>query len=153
MNDTPTIKSAKAKAAKYCAYQERTQQQLRDKLFSWGLYGDDVEEVILFAITEGFVNEERYARSYCSGHFILKKWGRIKIKNSLQQKNISSYCIDLGLQEIDEEDYLELLKELATKKYEALKDQDTYIKKQKTARYLMQKGFESELIWSRLSLF
>ena len=152
MGDTPTIKSAKTKAAKYCAYQERTQQQLRDKLYNWGLYGDDVEEVISFAITEGFINEERFAQSFASGHFRLKKWGKLKIINSLQQKGLSSYCIDKGLEEIDDQEYEEMIQELAKKKLNTIKDTDLFIKKQKIARYLLQKGFESELVWRQLNL-
>lgn len=148
MSDTPTIKAAKTKAAKFCAYQERTQQQLRDKLYNWGLYGDDVEEVIAFTISEGFINEERFAQSYASGHFRLKKWGKLKIKNGLVQKGLSTYCIDKGIEEIKEEEYLATIEELLSKKYQQLKDDQAYIKKQKAVKHLIQKGYESDIVWA-----
>ena len=147
MGDTQLLKSAKNKAAKYCAYQERTQQEVRDKLYKWGYYGDDVEEVIAFLISEGFVNEERYAIAYVRGHFNQKKWGRLKIKLGLQQKDISPYCIKKGLAEINNTAYEEAIESLLKKKYNQLSGEDLYVKKNKSVRYVMQKGFEPNLIW------
>ncbi|MFQ3213631.1 MAG: regulatory protein [Marivirga sp.] len=149
MSDTPTIKAVKLKAVKFCAYQERTQQQLRDKLYQWGLYGDDVEEVIAFAISERFINEERFAQSYASGHFRLKKWGKLKIKNGLGQKGLSNYCIEKGMAEINQAEYISTIEQLLAQKYRLLKDKEKYIKKQKAVRHLIQKGYESELVWSK----
>lgn len=142
-----SVKEAKLKAADYCAYQERTQQQVRDKLYSYGLYKDEVEEVISDLIVEGFLNEERFAIAYAGGKFRLKKWGRLKIIQGLKQQNISDYCINKALKEIEEEAYYQTLASLAAKKWETEKEQDLYKKKNKVARYLIGKGFESHLIW------
>ena len=146
-----TIKEGKSRAAKYCATQERSQQQVRDKLYDWGLYGDEVEEVISWLISEDFVNEERFAQAYVSGHFKLKKWGRIKIKQGLEQKKISEFCINKGLKEIDDLVYESTIKELVQIKWRLLKEANLYIKKQKVVRYLLQKGFESDLIWEQVN--
>ena len=146
------LKAAKLKTAKYCAYQERTQQQLRDKLYDWGLYADDVEEVLSFAIEEGFINEERFAQAYASGHFNLKKWGKVKISHALKQKGLSSYCIEKGLEEIEADQYNETILSLLKKKLASLKETDDFVKKQKAANYLIQKGYESDLVWKALNL-
>ena len=146
-----TIKEGKARGAKYCAGQERSQQQVRDKLYDWGLYGDEVEEVLSWLISEDFVNEERFAQSYVRGHFKLKKWGRIKIKQGLQQKKISDYCIKVGMNEIDPQAYEDTINRLVEKKWNALKEQNLYIKKQKTVRFLLQKGFEADLVWEAVN--
>ncbi|MBK6267111.1 RecX family transcriptional regulator [Marivirga sp. S37H4] len=143
-----TIKEGKTKAMKFCAYQERTQQQVRDKLYDWGLYGDEVEEVIGYLITENFLNEERFAKTYASGHFRMKKWGRIKIKQGLEQKKLSTYCIKKGLEEIDSVEYQETLNELLSKKYQSIRDSNLYIRKQKAVKYLLQKGYEADLVWA-----
>lgn len=142
-----TIKEGKSRGAKYCSLQERSQQQVRDKLYDWGLYGDDVEEVISWLISEDFINEERFAESYVRGHFNLKKWGRIKIKQGLEQKKISDYCIKTGMKQIDNEDYQNTINSLLEKKWKTLKESNLYIKKQKAVRYLLQKGYEADLIW------
>jgi regulatory protein len=142
-----TVKEGKSRGAKYCALQERSQQQLRDKLYDWGLYGDEVEEVISWLISEDFINEERFAQSYARGHFNQKKWGRIKIKQGLEQKKISAYCIKIGLKEIDDEAYQNTINSLLEKKWKTLKESNQYIKKQKAVRYLLQKGYESDLVW------
>ncbi|PTB97922.1 RecX family transcriptional regulator [Marivirga lumbricoides] len=145
-----TIKEGKAKAAKYCALQERSQQQVRDKLYEWGLFGDEVEEVISYLITENFLNEERFAVAYASGHFRMKKWGKIKIKQGLEQKKISSYCIKKGLETIDSSEYFDTLEQLLSKKFSVLKDANLYVRKQKAVKYLLQKGFEADKVWEAM---
>jgi len=144
---------AKVKAAKYCAYQERTQQEVRDKLYSYGLYADAVEEVLSELISDGFVNEERFAQAFVRGKFRSNKWGRIKIEIGLRQKGISDYCIRSGLQEISEADYTDTLKSLIQKKWNSLKGEDSYPRKHKTARFVQGKGYESDLIWKILADF
>lgn len=141
---------AKAKAAKYCAYQERTQQEVRDKLYQYGLYSEAVEEVLSELITDGFINEERYAQAYCRGKFGQNKWGRIKIAMGLKQKGLSTYCIRKGMREIEEADYQQQLTDLCQRKWQSLEGEDTYQRKNKTARYLMGKGYETDLVWKTL---
>jgi len=147
MTITNMRQQAKAKAAKYCAYQERTQQQVRDKLYQYGLSGDTVEEVLTELIADNFINEERYAQAFCRGKFSQNKWGRIKIEMGLKQKGLSPYCIRKGLKEIKEYDYLQQLHDLCERKWQSLEKEDTYQRKNKTARYLMGKGYETELVW------
>ncbi|MEQ8925876.1 MAG: RecX family transcriptional regulator, partial [Fulvivirga sp.] len=84
-------KEAKLKAADYCAYQERSQQQVRDKLYTYGLYSEDVERILSELITENFINEERFAIAYAGGKFRVKKWGRNKILQGLNQHRVSNY--------------------------------------------------------------
>ena len=141
---------SKVKAAKYCAYQERTQQEVRDKLYSYGLYSDAVEEVLSELISEGFVNEERFAQAFARGKFRNNKWGRIKIEIGLRQKGLSDYCIQSGFREINEEAYRDTLQALIQKKWDALEGEEPYARKHKTARYALGKGYESELVWKIL---
>lgn len=147
---TTLREQSKIKVARYCAYQERTQQEVRNKLYSYGLAGDVVEDLLAELITEGFVNEDRYAKAFCRGKFTNNKWGRVKITLELRQKKISEYCIRTGLQEIEEEDYLRLLKNLVDQKWKSLKGEDAYVRKNKTARYAIGKGFEPELVWQAI---
>lgn len=144
------MKEAKIKAGNYCAYQERTQQEVRNKLYNLGLYSDEVEEVLTELITENFVNEERYAKAFARGKFRYKQWGRKKITYALKQKKISTYCIDQALHEISEEEYEQEILRLIEKKSSQLSG-DVFIVKNKIARYLIGKGFEQELVWSFLN--
>ena len=81
----------------YCAYQERAQQEVRDKLYELGMTMDEVEEIMSDLITENFLNEERFATQFAGGHFRIKGWGRVKIQHALEQKRVSKYNIKLGL--------------------------------------------------------
>lgn len=146
------MKAAKIKAGNFCAYQERTQQEVRDKLYSFGLYRDEVEDVLSELITDNYVNEERYAKSFAGGKFRLKKWGRKKIIYALKQKNISSYCIDKALNEISDTEYENEITRLIDKKYNQISG-DEYIVKNKVVKYLVGKGFEQELVWNLLNDF
>ena len=131
--------------SRYCAYQDRTQQQVRDKLYDLGLRSDVVEEVITALVTDGFINEERFARSFAGGKFRIKKWGRLKIEHQLKMKGLTEYCVRAGMKEIEDDDYLKTLEELASKKYESLNGTEA-IKKEKTKRFLANKGYEFDLI-------
>jgi len=71
---TPT--QAKSLIAKYCAYQERCHQEVRDKLYSYGLTPDDVELLIYELIQQDFINEERFTLAFVRGKFVYKKWGK-----------------------------------------------------------------------------
>ena len=88
----------------YCAYQERAQQEVRDKLYELGMTMDEVEEIMSDLIAENFLNEERFAVQFAGGHFRIKGWGRVKIQHALQQKRVSKYNIKIGLKAIEEDE-------------------------------------------------
>lgn len=126
----------------YCAYQERAQQEVRDKLYELGMTMDEVEEIMSDLIAENFLNEERFAVQFAGGHFRIKGWGRVKIQHALQQKRVSSYNIKIGLKAIDEDAYLKTLQQLATKKWNSLKGERGLSRMAKTYAFLHQRGFE-----------
>jgi len=139
-------KAAHAKAESYCAYQERSQQEVRDKLYDWGLHHNEVEEVITELILTNFLNEERFAMAYVSGKFNIKRWGKIKIKQGLKLKRVPEKMIIKALNTIDYDDYLAAILAAAEKKAPFITEKDPYKKKYKLVSYLMGKGFESNLI-------
>ncbi len=94
------------KLQRYCAYQDRCHSEVRSKLLDLGIYGDELEEIIAELITDNFLNEERFARSYARGKFNIKKWGRHRIKQELKRRQITDYCLRKAMEEIEETDYL-----------------------------------------------
>ena len=143
-----TPEEAKVKIMHYCAYQERSHKQVKNKLYDWGLYSSDVNELISYLITEGYVSEERFAKSFVGGKFRMKKWGRLKIIRELESHQLTSNCIRIGLKEIDETDYDKTLKEIIFKKSGQISESNSFIKKNRIARYAIQKGFEPDLVWA-----
>lgn len=139
------------RASAFCAYQERTQQEVRERLYGEGVDKDVIEETIVKLIEDNFLNEERFAKAYAGGKFRMKKWGRLKIKNNLRLKGLSDYCIRKGLMEIEDDDYQNTILELIEKKKKDIKDRNILIKKNKLARYLIGKGYEPELVWENLN--
>jgi len=98
-------------------------------------------------ITEDFVNEERYAKTFARGKFQFNKWGKLKIRQALQFKGLSDYCQRIALEEIGEEDYHQQVISLIQKKLDSLKKTDPWITKNKAAQYAIGKGYESEIVW------
>ena len=135
---------------RYCAYQERSHQEVRDKLYSYGLHKGDVEEILSRLITEGFLNEERFAKAFAGGKFRIKKWGRRKITHELEAHHITPKCIEKGLKEIDENDYRKSLKDILKKKLAQVVDTNQFKKNDKVARFAIAKGYEPELVWQFL---
>jgi len=145
-----TPQEALAKMYRYCAYQERSHQEVKNKLYTFGLYKSEVDELITRLITEGFLNEERFAKAFAGGKFRMQKWGRIKIVHELEAKGLTKNCIKSGLREIDENDYLHTLQDLLEKKAAQVQQEDPFVKRDQMARYAIQKGFEPELVWQLL---
>lgn len=148
-----TIHQALIKAMHFCAFQERAHSEVRKKLSDWGITRAEAEHVIAELITENYLNEERFTRSFVRGKFAQKGWGKLKIKQELYSKQVSETSIELALsEEISQEDYLDMLKKLCDKKYKELKSEDDiWKKKQKIARFLSNRGFESNLIQELLN--
>lgn len=141
-----------AKIKHYCAYQERSHKEVKEKLFSFGLYKTEVETLIVQLIEENYLNEERFAIAYAGGKFRIKLWGRQKIKYALKQKQVSDYCIKKALMAIDNDEYLNASKKLAAEKLATLKTEKNLLnKKKKLQQYLLQKGFEPSLIFETLN--
>lgn len=138
------------KIQKWCAYQERCQQEVRDKLYEYGLWTDAVEELISKLISDNFINEERFAKTYARGKFNIKKWGRIKIKQQLKQKRISDYCIKKAMEEIDANLYYDTLKKTLLQKNKIIKESNPIKLKFKLASFAMSRGFEQDLIFDAL---
>ncbi|WP_395803616.1 regulatory protein RecX [Daejeonella sp.] len=137
---------AKVKAESYCAYQERSQFEIRNKLYEWGLFQNDVEEIISELIESNFLNEERFALAYTLGKFRIKSWGKIKIKQALKLKRVPDKLIKKSLQSIDDDDYLTMLKRILEKKAENLRETDSFKRRYLLTRYGSGKGFELDLI-------
>jgi len=120
-------------------------------LRSLSFSGEDLEEALALLISEDFLNEERFARSYCRGKFNQNNWGRLKIMRYLKQKDVSDYCIRKGMEEIEEEAYEATLNRLFKKKWDTLSsEKNLWVKKKKTKDYLLSKGFEPGLIDARM---
>ncbi|MCC6384414.1 MAG: RecX family transcriptional regulator [Bacteroidia bacterium] len=135
------------KARRFCAYQERSHQQVRDKLYSWGLHKKDVEKVIVLMIEEGYLNEERFAMAFAGGKFRIKHWGKRKIEVALRQHKVSEYCISKALNSIDEKEERLTAESLARKYFQRSKEKNQKRRRQYTVRYLLTKGYESGIAW------
>lgn len=138
------------RAQQSCVYQERCHQEMRTKLYEWGLYPDAVENIIVNLITDNFLNEERFAKAFAGGKFRIKKWGRIKIKIELGKRNVSAYCIKKGILEIDDKEYIKTLKQIIEKKSKEIKGGKVQVRNYKIAQYAASRGFEQDLIWDIL---
>lgn len=135
-----------AKARRYCDAQERCHQQVRDKLYTWELHQEEVEQVISQLIGEGFLNEQRFAEGYAVSKFRQKDWGRVKIREALRLKKISAPCIKNALMAIDDEEYMAYLSAAVEKLRPKAKGRNEWEREQRVKRYLMGRGFEPDLI-------
>jgi regulatory protein len=139
-----------AKICRYCAYQERSHQEVKNKLYEYGLYTDEVDELLARLVTEGFLNEERFAKAFAGGKFRIKKWGKNKIVHELQSLGLTKKCIARGLTEVDDKDYRKTLKNLIRKKAEATTEPNIFKRRDKVARFVIGKGYEPELVWEEV---
>ncbi|MEZ4911251.1 MAG: regulatory protein RecX [Saprospiraceae bacterium] len=136
---------------RYCAVQDRSHFEVRTKLLQHQVYGLTLEEIMADLITEGFLNEERFAKSYIRGKFRMKGWGKIKILQGLKLHKISDYSIREGLKEIDDNDYLATVQDLILKRIKGnITTLDSHVERQKVVQFVMTKGFEVDIVLDAL---
>ena len=141
----------RASIIRYCNYQERCHQEVRDKLYELGAHTGEVNQFIADLIDSGLLNEERFAKAYVRGKFRMKQWGRVKIIQGLKQHRISPYLIQKSLKEISPDDYFGTALKLANKKWATLSGSELH-KKSRLFRYLYQRGYENNLIGEVMQL-
>ena len=138
---------------KYCAIEERCEFDIRKKLIQWEVKENTINEIIEILIKERFLNEERFAKIFCEVKLRTRKWGRIKIIYELKKRYISENNIKKGLTTISEFEYVQILKELLQNKSKSIKEVNQLKKKQKIVNFLLQRGFESNLIWDHIDIY
>ena len=143
---TYTPSQAKPKIEKFCAYQERSHQQVKRKLQGYGLNGTDADILLVELMHANFLNEERYAMAYARGKFKIKGWGKAKIKQGLKREGVGEKLIQQALASLGMDDYLDTLNTLTTKKWPLIKGASHIEKVFKLKRYLVGKGYDFEAI-------
>ncbi len=146
-----TKEQALQKLRHYCTYQERSHFEVIQKLWELSIKKSEHDEIIATLIDEDYVNEERFAIQYAGGKFRMKEWGKKKILYGLREKKVSDYSIKKALAAINHEDYIKTLNKLAEEKYTSLKGEQYLERKKKAIDYLIQKGYEYELVNKALS--
>jgi regulatory protein len=139
------------KMQSWCAYQERCQQDARNKLYELGLWPEAVENIIVALIKDNFLNEERFAESFARGKFTIKKWGRIKIKQELKQKRVGDYCLKKAMLQINEDEYIKTLRRLIEVKQKLIHEKSPIKLKYKLMNYALSKGYEKDLVFDVLN--
>ena len=126
---------------------------MKQKLWDLGVWRSEHDEIISSLIEDDYLNEERFAKAFVGGKFRMKDWGRKKIYYGLKEKGVSDYIIKRAMKEIEDDAYCKTLRELAEKKYNSLKGEQYLVRKKKTMDYLLQKGYEPQLVTSIVNSF
>lgn len=137
------------KIQSYCLYQDRCIKEVKNKLYSFKVSSQLVENIVEYLIDNDYLNEERYTKMFIQGKLRIKKWGRIKLKYELRSKGIDIKIINEHINQINEEDYIEYFNEFSTNKIKFLKgtlDQ----KKRSFINYFTYRGWENDLIYQKL---
>lgn len=149
---TYSIEEAKARMESYCAYQERCHKEVQQKLRKMRMIPDAIDQVIFHLLQHNFLNETRFSQAFARGKFRVKKWGKNRIKNELKMRDISKYNVTLALKEIPDSDYYTTFQELVEKRLRQLENETNLQKKRKKlADYLLYRGWESHLVWNKIS--
>lgn len=155
---TLSVDEAVARMGKYCAYTERSTDDVKKKLKTLGVSAEDTQLVMERISKMGFLNESRFASAFATGKFRMKKWGKKKLGMEMKRKGLTDELIQKGLSQLSEMDYTETLDTLLQKKWKVISrsvsDDDDYETKQKhkqkLVRFALQKGYEADLIFERI---
>ena len=150
-NKDLTTKQIESKLQYYCSYQDRCHKEVIEKLKTFNIKSNESNEIISNLIKDNYLNESRFSENFVRGKFKIKNWGKVRIVRELKQRNISSYNINLGLKEIDSQEYQNKLDEIFKNKLSSLDNLNKTIKKKKIISYLLYRGWESNLIYSKIN--
>ncbi len=134
------------KAATYASRCEHCESEVREKLLIWGGTSEETDEIIAYLIEERYIDNQRYANSYAKDKFRFNHWGKYKISIMLRSKDIDSEIIEEALDQIDEKEYLDKLRQILRDKLRSLKYSSEYEKKGKLFKFAQSRGFESGAI-------
>ena len=148
---TPEHEFLLAKMQNYCSYQERSFFDVKNKLISWNVQEKIMDKIISKLVDQDYLNEERYAKAFTGGKFRINKWGKNKIINELHKKQIPDIYIQIGINEIDDNEYFNTLKEIISKKDANLKIANQEKRMQKLANYAISKGYDRGIVWKILN--
>jgi regulatory protein len=142
------LKRGFASAAKYCAFRERAPKEVFDKLLSWEFSEEEASQIIAELKAEKYLDEVRFARAFCHDKFQFNHWGKIKIRLEISQFDLNANIIEDSMEAINAEKYLEILTQLAQKKWSLIQHKgEDFTQRRKVADYLLRKGFEGDLVW------
>ena len=146
---TYTLQEATKKLEHYCAYQERCHQEVQQKLESMHMIPEAIDIIIVHLLEHNFLNEERFAKTFVSGKFKIKKWGRRRLSFELKKKDVGKVNINQALAEIENTEYTKVFNELAEKRLLSIKETNKFKKKKKLIDYLLYRGWESHLVYEK----
>ncbi len=148
-----TVEEAKKKLEHYCAYQERSHKEVKEKLKTMRMIPQAIDAIVVHLIENNYLNEERFATAFARGKFRIKKWGKNKIIRELKLRDISRYSIDIALKGISDVDYLNTLDALIKKRIDQVTETNNYKKKKKIVDYLLYRGWESHLVYDKIDFY
>lgn len=139
-------------AAARCARQECSRRDISTKLVGKGATAAEAREMVDRLVGEGFIDDARYARAFVADKFRFEHWGRVKISYMLHLKGLPDNVVDEALQQIDEAQYAETLKDFLEGKLRTVRAATPYALRQKVARAAISRGFEPDLVFQALDL-
>ncbi len=134
----------------YCAYQERCNQEVEQKLKAWHVAPQKIRTILIHLTREGFLHEERFARAYARGRFRGNKWGKYRIIQELRARRIPDTIIEEAMTEIGMEEYVMVLRGLILKKIQESGGENLNLRK-KILTFATGKGYEPALILNLLN--
>ena len=146
MKKEKTEEEACLQLASLCANAEHCQYEMLEKMKRWELSEEAQARVMAQLIEERDVDDRRYARAFVKDKIRYNKWGRRKVQQGLWMKRIDKEIQDEVLDEIDEKEYLNVLKPLLKQKRKSIKANSDYELNQKLVRFAYGRGFTFDII-------
>ncbi len=132
--------------AALCAQAEHCQWEMVEKMRKWEIPEEAQARIMERLVKERYVDDERFARALAKDKVRYNKWGRRKVEQALWQKHIDEDIRKNVLNEIDDEEYLSVLRPLLKQKRKSIKAQNDYELNQKLMRFALGRGFTFDII-------
>ena len=141
-----TEQDAYLQLAALCAQAEHCQQEMRDKMKRWDIDAATQDRIVARLVKERYVDDERYARAFVKDKIRYNKWGRRKVQQGLWLKHSDDDIQERVLGEVDDSEYLAVLRPLLKQKVRSIRAENDYERTQKLVRFALGRGFTFDII-------
>ena len=131
----------KNKAESYCSNSEHCSIEVENKLKQWGAPDETIRSIMVHLLKERYIDNKRFCQAFVHDKYKFNRWGRQRIRQELRMKQLEEADIACGMEEIDEKEYMDGLKELLLNKNKGVKAKNDYERAQKLMRYAVGRGF------------
>ena len=129
-----------------CSQAEHCSYEMTEKMRKWQISDEAQARIMQHLVEERYIDDERFCRYFVKDKIRYNKWGRRKVEQALWAKHIDSDISKAILDEVDDEEYINILRPMIKNRRKQMKDMSEYEANARLMRWAIGRGFTFDII-------